>query len=116
MVEIDSLGTPELAAAQAARSDTRYLCLTADNRLLQVRADQISAIMEGDLAGDSGKAAASVVSAADAVRAWTAGKGGAYIAPGNPHFLPCLCVCSTEICIVPLGVGKRFGPISLGAH
>lgn len=52
-------------------------------RLVQVRAHQIAAVMEGDLAGEGGSAAAAIVGAADSVRAWTAGKGGAFYAQGE---------------------------------
>ena len=52
-------------------------------RLVQVRAAQIAAVMEGDLAGEAGRAAAAVVEAADAARAWSAGKGGAFYAQGE---------------------------------
>ena len=38
--------------------------------------------MEGDLAGEGGPAASTVMSAADSARMWNAGKGGAYWAPG----------------------------------
>ncbi len=52
-------------------------------RLVQVRAEQIAAVMEGDLAGEGGRAAAAVVEAADAARSWSAGKGGAFYAQGE---------------------------------
>ena len=54
-----------------------------------MRAQQIAAVMEGDLAGEGGRAAAAITGAADAVRAWTAGKGGAFYAQGEA----CPCVC-----------------------
>ncbi|KAK9908752.1 hypothetical protein WJX75_002337 [Coccomyxa subellipsoidea] len=82
VAEVDFLAAPELDP-RADPSDTRYLCLTADNRLVQVRAAQIAAVMEGDLAGEAGRAAAAVVEAADAARAWSAGKGGAFYAQGT---------------------------------
>lgn len=52
---------------------------------MQVRAAQIAAVMEGDLAGEAGRAAAAVVEAADAARAWSAGKGGAFYAQGEGY-------------------------------
>ncbi|BDA41503.1 probable helicase HelY [Coccomyxa sp. Obi] len=82
VAEVDFLAAPGLDP-RADPSDTRYLCLTADNRLVQVRAHQIAAVMEGDLAGEGGRAAAAIVGAADSVRAWTAGKGGAFYAQGT---------------------------------
>ena len=38
--------------------------------------------MEGDLAGEGGQAASTIMAAADSVRMWHPGKGGAYYAPG----------------------------------
>lgn len=47
-----------------------------------MRAEQIAAVMEGDLAGEGGPAASAITAAADSARMWNASKGGAYYAPG----------------------------------
>lgn len=51
-------------------------------RLMQVRPEQLAGVMEGDLAGEGGQAASTIMAAADSVRMWHPGKGGAYYAPG----------------------------------
>lgn len=48
-----------------------------------MRLEQIAAVMEGDLGGESGPAASTIMAVADAARMWNAGKGGAYYAPGG---------------------------------
>ena len=58
-------------------------------RLLQVRAEQIAAVAEGDLQ-EGGPAAAGILAAADGVRAWSCGRGGAFFAPGGCCKPPCL--------------------------
>jgi len=58
-------------------------CGLVMRRLLQVKAEQIAGIMEGDLAGEGGTAASTIMAAADSARMWNAGKGGAYYAPGE---------------------------------
>ncbi len=57
-------------------------CGLVTRRLLQVKAEQIAGIMEGELAGEGGPAASTITAAADSARMWNAGKGGAYWAPG----------------------------------
>ena len=48
-----------------------------------MRLEQIAAVMEGDLGGEGGPAASTIMAVADAARMWNAGKGGAYYAPGR---------------------------------
>lgn len=50
---------------------------------MQIRAEQVAGIMEGDLGGEGGPAASTIMAAADSARMWNAGKGGAYWAPGE---------------------------------
>lgn len=67
---------------------------------MQVRVQQIAAVMEGDLQ-EGGRTAAAIVAAADAVRTWAVGKGGAFFAAGEP---------SARLILSILGVtaGRQF--------
>ncbi|KAK9815169.1 hypothetical protein WJX73_009621 [Symbiochloris irregularis] len=71
----------ELQGNTSFLSQSWYLCLSADNRLLKIRAEHVSHVGSCRVA-DQGKASELTMSAAMKAASWQTAQGGVYSAPG----------------------------------